>query len=241
MKDFAIYDNISICGENYYIWRIMSIDFVLAELLEKFNLNVLELERMTGVPSSTIYRLLKNKNGNPTIEVLKKLSSFFQITVSQLIGEEPIDCKQIPLIQPTEICSFLKLSQEGRTQFNTIPIEFPTNNRCFATFSQDNMMEPFILVNSIVIIDPERDITNKDFVLLIKNENDSPKIRQIISDGEDFYIKILNSNFPIQIKRINLNAYTFKGVIVHYRTNLFDMGKNNTQHILSTSMRVKTN
>lgn len=79
-----------------------------------------------------------------------------------------------------------------------------------------------ILMNSIIIIDPERPISNKDFVLLIKNKNDNPIIRQIISDDEEFYLKILNSNFPIELKKVDLKNYEFIGVIVHYRTNLFD-------------------
>lgn len=208
----------------------MSTGIVLSELLKKFNLNTLELERLTGVPSSTIYRLLKDKGGNPTIEVLKKLSSFFQITVSQLIGEDPIGCKQIPFIQPLDICSFLNLHQDKKFELNTIPIDFPLSNKCFATISQDNMMEPFILVNSILVIDPERNISNKDFVLLIKNENAHPIIRQIISDGDDFYLKILNSNFPVDLKKINLRNYYFLGVVVHYRTNLFDFRQPNSGH-----------
>lgn len=200
----------------------MSIRNVLAELLKKYNLNPLELERLTGVPSSTLYRLLKNKDGNPTIEVLKKLSSFFQITVSQLIGEEPFGSKQIPLVQPVDILSFLNFSEKNKIVFNTIHIDFPLSNKCFATLIKDNMMEPFILMNSIIIIDPERPISNKDFVLLIKNKNDNPIIRQIISDDEEFYLKILNSNFPIELKKVDLKNYEFIGVIVHYRTNLFD-------------------
>nr|HAT8715184.1 helix-turn-helix domain-containing protein [Legionella jordanis] len=200
----------------------MSIRNVLSELLKKYNLNVLELERLTGVPSSTIYRLLKDKDGNPTIEVLRKLSSFFQITVSQLIGEDPFGCKQIPLVQPSDIFSFINSSQARKDEFDSVPIDFPLSGKCFATLSQDNMMEPFILVNSIIIVDPERDITNKDFVLLIKSKDDTPIIRQIISDGDDFYLKILNSNFPIDLKRVDLKKYEFMGVIVHYRTNLFD-------------------
>ena len=200
----------------------MSIRNVLSELLKKYNLNALELERLTGVPSSTIYRLLKDKDGNPTIEVLKKLSSFFQITVSQLIGEDPIGCKQIPLVQPSDIFSFINSAQARKDELDSVPIDFPLSGKCFATLSQDNMMEPFILVNSIVIVDPERDITNKDFVLLIKSKDDKPIIRQIISDGDDFYLKILNSNFPVELKKVNLNNYSFIGVIVHYRTNLFD-------------------
>lgn len=202
----------------------MSIGDVLSELLKKYNLNALELERLTGVPSSTIYRLLKDKGGNPTIDVLKKLSSFFQVTVSQLIGEDPIGCKQIPFIKPMDIFCFLDSSQDRNLEIDSVPIDFPLSSKCFATLSQDNMMEPFILVNSIVIVDPERKITNKDFVLLIKSKNEKPIIRQIISDGDDFYLKVLNSNFPVELKKIDLKNYFFIGVIVHYRTNLFDFG-----------------
>lgn len=206
----------------------MSISNVLFELLKKFNLNALELERLTGVPSSTIYRLLKNKDGNPTIDVLKKLSSFFQITVSQLIGEEPFGCKQIPLVQPSDIASFISSAQTRKNEIDSIPIDFPLNSKCFATLSQDNMMEPFILVNSIIIIDPERDITHKDFVLLIKNKDDNPIIRQFITDGNDFYLKVLNSNFPIELKKFDIKNYEFIGVIVHYRTNLFNLFPQNS-------------
>ncbi|HAU3858304.1 TPA: LexA family transcriptional regulator, partial [Legionella pneumophila] len=171
----------------------MSIAIVLSELIKKFGLNALEIERLTGVPASTIYRLLKS-DGNPTIEVLKKLATFFQITVSQLIGEEPIGCKQIPLVPALEVANFFKLNPEEKSKFDSIPIDFPLNQRSFASICQDNTMEPFILKNSIVIIDPDREITNKDFVFLIKKDNDQPRIRQLISDGENYYLKILNSD-----------------------------------------------
>ncbi|MFO8767013.1 XRE family transcriptional regulator [Legionella pneumophila serogroup 6] len=202
----------------------MSIAIVLSELIKKFGLNALEIERLTGVPASTIYRLLKS-DGNPTIEVLKKLATFFQITVSQLIGEEPIGCKQIPLVPALEVASFFKLNPEEKSKFDSIPIDFPLNQRSFASICQDNTMEPFILKNSIVIIDPDREITNKDFVFLIKKDNDQPRIRQLISDGENYYLKILNSDFPVELTKIIKQEYTFIGVIVHYRTNLFDFNK----------------
>ncbi|HAT9637081.1 TPA: helix-turn-helix domain-containing protein, partial [Legionella pneumophila subsp. pneumophila] len=193
-------------------------------LIKKFGLNALEIERLTGVPASTIYRLLKS-DGNPTIEVLKKLATFFQITVSQLIGEEPIGCKQIPLVPALEVANFFKLNPEEKSKFDSIPIDFPLNQRSFASICQDNTMEPFILKNSIVIIDPDREITNKDFVFLIKKDNDQPRIRQLISDGENYYLKILNSDFPVELTKIIKQEYTFIGVIVHYRTNLFDFNK----------------
>jgi transcriptional regulator with XRE-family HTH domain len=199
---------------------------VLSDLMKQFDVNALELERLTGVPSSTIYRLVKNKDGNPTIEVLKKLASFFQITVSQLIGEDPIGQKQIPLIPTDEIIKFLKSKLAEKLGYRTITVDFPLSIKCFATIAQDELMEPFILRNSIVIIDPEREATNKDFVLFIKKGSTHPQIRQIIKDGADTYLKILNTNYPINISKMSSKAgYDFLGVIVHYRMNLFSFDK----------------
>lgn len=216
----------------------MSIAIVLSELIKKFDLNALEIERLTGVPSSTIYRLLKS-SGNPTIEVLKKLASFFQITVSQLIGEEPIGCRQIPLIPPHEVSNYFKMDHEQKSKFDNIPIDFPLNQKSFASICQDSTMEPFILRNSIVIIDPEKEINNKDFVFLINKDAKQPKIRQIISDGENFYLKILNSEFPSELTKIIKQEYLFIGVIVHYRTNLFDI--NQISSSAGSSVRFKIN
>lgn len=186
---------------------------------------------MTGVPSSKIYRILKNKDGNPTIEVLKKLSGFFQITVSQLIGEEPIGCKQTPIIPPNLVLNYMSLKIEGKSKFQTIAVDFPLNPKSFATYSQDNMKEPFILINSIIIVDPEKEVSNKDFVLIIKNENDISKIRQVVQDGSDFYLKVLNPSYQIPLTRTLKEDYQFIGVIVHYRTNLFNLSKSeNIEH-----------
>lgn len=217
----------------------MSTGNVLSDLLKKFNLNALELERMTGVPSSTIYRLLKNKGGNPTIDVLKKLSSFFQITVSQLIGEEPIGLTQVPLISPYDIYEFTHSNNLIKENIKSIPIDFPVSDKCFATVSQDSMMEPFILVNSIVIIDPKKEPSNKDFILLIENQKTLPKIRQVIFDGNDVYLKALNSNYSIELKKYKKNDYIFAGILIQYRTNLFNVENNqkekdNTSQIYTT-------
>ncbi len=211
-----------------------SISFVLTALIKKFGLNALELEKHTGVPSSTIYRLLKKRDGNPTVEVLKKLATFFQITVSQLIGEEPIGVKQAPLIPAMEVLNFLSASVEEKSKYQTIPIDFPLSSKSFATYVQDDLMEPFILMNSIIIIDPEREMRHKDFILFVKKNDSHPQVRQVIKDGSTIYLKALNSNFPIDLVKVkNLSEFNFIGVIVHYRTNLFTLEKtaiNSDQH-----------
>ena len=203
-----------------------SIGFVLKALMKKFDLNALDLEKHTAIPSSTIYRLLKNKDGNPTVDVLKKLATFFQITVSQLIGEEPLGVKQLPLVPTLDILKFISASVEEKSKYQSISIDFPLNSKSFATYVQDDFMEPFILMNSIIIVDPVREISHKDIVLFI-NKNDSiPKIRQIVKDGQDIYFKTLNSSLAIDVIKIkNIRKFMFVGVIVHYRTNLFTFEK----------------
>jgi transcriptional regulator with XRE-family HTH domain len=202
-----------------------SFGHVLSTLMKKYGLSGQELERLAGVSSSNIYRVLKN-GGNPTIDVLKKLASFFQITVSQLIGEEPLGSKQIPLIPPTEVRKYLHLKKEDKGNYPTIKVDFDLNPKCFATYSEDNMMEPFILINSIIIIDPDRELSNNDFVFIInKNEKERPKIREIIRDGSDFYFKVLNPNYQLPLTNMSQDKYEFVGVIIHYRTNLFNLNQ----------------
>ncbi len=67
----------------------------LSFLIKKYNLKCFGIGAVDRRAASTIYRLLNKKDGNPTIEVLKKLAHIFLITVSQLIGEEPLGLNQV--------------------------------------------------------------------------------------------------------------------------------------------------
>lgn len=188
--------------------------------MKKYGVNALDLDRLTGVPSSTTYRILKNKAGNPTIEVLKKLSSFFQITVSQLIGEEPFGNKHIPVINTANLAQFLTSEFNTSLTDRTISVDLPLDNKCFATFAHDSLMEPYIIKKSIVIIDPNKELETRDFALLLRKNQQSPKIRQIIKNDYDIYLKVLNTEFPIPLELFIPEDYSFIGCIVHYRTNL---------------------
>lgn len=188
-------------------------------------MNAVELEKMTGVPSRTIYRLLNEPTGNPTLEVLKKISSFFQVSVSQLIGEESIGTQMIPLLNNEEMLDYIngKISAES---FKHISVDIPLSNNCFATVAQDETMEPFIPIKSILVVDPSKEPNNRDFVLLIETDGSS-KIRQIITDGRDRYVMTLNPNFQKSAEPLIEYSNIVVAPIVHYRTNLFDISSNN--------------
>ncbi|MCW8451907.1 S24 family peptidase [Legionella quinlivanii] len=200
----------------------MSIGKIIDGLMHTYNINALELERLTGIPSSTIYRLLKGKNINPTIEILKKLANFFHITVSQLIGEESLNETQIPILSSLDIEAFIINNYSSNENHKFVSVDFPVSPICFATVAEDNMMEPFIMAGSLIIVDPAKHITAKDFIVILKKDQGKPKIRQAIVDGDEIYLKTINPDFSKELELFDKTNYMFCGCVIHYRTNLLD-------------------
>ena len=59
-------------------------------LMTKNVLNASELARSTGLPASTIKKIRNHDNPNPTLATLRPLAQYFSISLSQLIGDEPL-------------------------------------------------------------------------------------------------------------------------------------------------------
>ncbi len=75
---------------------------ILNHLMAESKIDGVQLSRRTGIPVTTINRLRKNDaDNNPTLSTLVPLAHFFAITVSQLIGDEPIPDASITGMQNT--------------------------------------------------------------------------------------------------------------------------------------------
>lgn len=59
----------------------------LKKLIEKYNLNTLELARRTGIGQPVIYRIMTGETDNPKIATVRTLADYFGISVNQLLGE----------------------------------------------------------------------------------------------------------------------------------------------------------
>ena len=63
----------------------------LNQLMIEHNIDGVLLSKNVGIPTTTINRLRKgDPTNNPTLTTLVPLAEFFSITVSQLIGDEPL-------------------------------------------------------------------------------------------------------------------------------------------------------
>jgi transcriptional regulator with XRE-family HTH domain len=195
---------------------------ILTELLKVKGLTASELARKVCVPQPTIQRITSGKHARPHQKTLKAISNFFNITIEQLCGNDPIawlpfdtpaSIHKVPLMPLHE----LKNTTSHLTSSEQLTIDLSLSSKAFAIRMPDSSMEPLIQQNAILIIDPEKTPQYKNFVLVkIKNFSDL-LVRQLIKDAYNCYIKPLNHDFDhINIIKLGPDD-AILGVIVEIR------------------------
>ena len=58
----------------------------IKQILRKRDIKPYKLAKELNIDVSGLYKLLKNKNSNPTIDTLIKLSDYLDITLDELVG-----------------------------------------------------------------------------------------------------------------------------------------------------------
>lgn len=58
----------------------------ISQILRKRDIKPYKLAKELNIDASGLYKLLKNKNSNPTIDTLIKLADFLDITLDELVG-----------------------------------------------------------------------------------------------------------------------------------------------------------
>lgn len=171
-------------------------------------INASELARRTGVAQPIIHRLSTGQNVNPKLATVKPISEYFMVTVSQLIGEETLPSDK----------SFYKVSSEHRG-WNRVPmiewkdaIDWPTplqryqdseesiyistdanvSKMAYALVVRGCAMEPMFPENTIIVAEPGREPTDRDFVIVHLEGTGDARLKQILFDGSDIYLKSLN-------------------------------------------------
>lgn len=216
---------------------------IISDLMESCEIDASELSQQTGLPCSTISRLRSNNTKcSPNLSSLIPIADFFCITISQLIGEEPINqihnkfkpskIKRfpIPVLNSETILDYLETNTSTETQI--INIDLQVSEKTFAYFLQGNAMEPQFPDKTLLIIDPTIEIENLDHILVIPSGKRLPIFRQILIDGEEKYIRALNPAFNEFVK-LTTDSHTILGVMVQSRQNFKDI------HLPSTTINTK--
>lgn len=203
---------------------------ILNYLMNECDVDGVQLSKNTGVPVTTINRLRKgDPSNNPTLTTLVPLAEFFSITVSQLIGDEPLSAQRQrgehkPNVSQWKPVPHLSWEQAGEWQKNNAKLKSKINNwistdltvsdYAFAITMEGDSMLPRFPEGTLFIIEPEQSVNNRDFVVILPKGQIKPVFKQILIDGSEYYLKSLSNDFK-EIKRISLNKdHIILGVMI---------------------------
>lgn len=197
---------------------------IMQELIQKRSLTVSELARRTNIPQPTIYRIVHGEHQRPHKKTLQVLSEFFNITIDQLIGLEPIGGSgvnkypvQIPILDCKKIANWPYSIKNIDVEY--VIYERPISPNAFAFKMPDKSMEPMITKNTLLIIDPEKEPEYRNLVAVKLHNFNEVIVRQLIKDAGNCYIRPLNQDFD-HFEMIALTAQdAIKGTVVEARLN----------------------
>ena len=196
----------------------------LSKLLERNNVSLSQLHRNTGVATPTIKRLQSDPSTNPTISTLIPIAKFFNITVAQLIGTEPLfidtngfienkaNWLKVPIISWEEISHFNSNSlHDSNHSFVSVDIEVGNKPYAIKVIEDDWLAlskDSILIINSM--IKPE----HKDFAIVEKIDHGLPTLKQIIIDQDKTYLKSMNPQFAPSLFD---ETCVFHGVLMQIR------------------------
>jgi len=169
---------------------------ILNKLLFEKKIRPMDLAREVCVPQPTIHRLITGKCKNPHQSTLLPIANYFNMTVEQLKGENTTylaltkknDHTEIPLIDWLELHN----RQDKTATFKNKITICNASEHCFSTRMNDSSMEPVFPKDCILIFDPNKQVVDRNYVLVKSNQTKNFVFRQILIDGEDKFLKTLH-------------------------------------------------
>jgi transcriptional regulator with XRE-family HTH domain len=181
----------------------------LRTLLEIQAFSLVDLSVKLNISYGTLYNIVNNSNANPTFDTLYAIALFFNISISQLLGEFPIinnknltHISLAPILELEEVIEFI--NDDTLTKFSDknkvfIPSNHNLSNKVFVLKASPKT-EPLFSGNTLMVFDlPSAELKNYDQrLVLISVESMTPTLKKLIIDGKDIFLQHINTSLPIQ-------------------------------------------
>lgn len=179
---------------------------ILKMLLFKRDKRVTQVAREAQIPQQTLQRIVAGLSPKPHQKTLNSLANYFAISIEQLTGQEPLPedqavislpnierhpIYQIPYIDFSDVNNYLKTQDKGLIK-HYINTDGDLSENVFATKMTDSSMCPYISKHALVLLDPNAQPQDQNFVLVHLEESGAFIIRQILTEGTDQHLKPMN-------------------------------------------------
>lgn len=181
----------------------------LRTLMSEFpKLNVSRLAELTGLGQPVVHRLFSGETDNPKVLTLSSMAKFFGVTISALIGDEPLPDSRLrgsysQNVQPYQHIPVLSWSQvlvwpelpEADSHIPTLLTNLDIGRNGYAVTVTDTTMEPRFPEGTRLLMNPELSPRNRDFVIIQIEGEELPHFKQLLIDGNNYYLKPFNPDF----------------------------------------------
>lgn len=183
----------------------MALRDVLKLLQDIFDISDTELAKETSIPQPTIHRLRSGMSPDPKISTLLPLANFFNVTIGQIAGFEPLPSNikdresflhrssgvlKVPIIS-WEQAKQAKSILNDITPFNWadwIDSTIATSNSTYALKISQHFRNPYFNKGNIVVVDLDKQPQEYSYVLIKKKNHTVPSIMTWLKDGGVVYL-----------------------------------------------------
>jgi transcriptional regulator with XRE-family HTH domain len=207
----------------------------VAYFLRKTGLTEAEFARQTGVKQQVCNQILRGQTSNPRVETLVRFAQFFEVTLGQLVGTEPMSeyphkaasCA-VPLLKWNDVLPWVTqeiLPLGNTSQVSWISCDLMPGLRAYAIRSNPSL-EPYFDRNSVLVVDPTTEEYAGQFVV-VSLDGKTVTVRRLV---EDLGVRFLNSIVPGLPARQLEPKHQILGTVAEIRINLNSNRPNKELH-----------
>lgn len=192
----------------------LTINDILPRLMFERKIRATELARNTKLPQPTVHRIVTGETPKPHRATVEALANYFQISVEQLKGLEPIPWLEPKVLNAPGWTRIPVLSWDQANDLvekemdidvgETLYTDAKVGDKAFALKMLDASMEPQFPKGTLLIIDPDKISKDRSFVIAKLKKYSASVFRQLLIDGPHSYLKPLSPDFE-QFKMTLLN------------------------------------
>ena len=191
----------------------MSLNQTLKRIMFEKQIRTAALARELEMPQPTLHRIVEGAC-RPHRSSLERLAHHFDVTINQLEGLEPIpwlensstlsSCLiELPILAwdtlhqwPTILgnCSLIPTLEKTAISRKKVGIH------AFSTRLEDASMEPHFVKGTTLIVDPDKAIKDRCFLIVHLKKTQETVFRQLVLNGHHHYLKPLSvelQSFPL--------------------------------------------
>jgi len=184
---------------------------IVKKLMTMRGLKIADVAKKTGMPHTTITRIITGNTENPSANTLLSLAKFFDVSVDALLGRKLHDELPINALQPECLSGFspesiplidwvsVKNWYFNKTKFlseekcQKIAISTKISNNACGIITDKSFGKTLFPKGSILIIDSDAAYHDGDYVVVSINKN-FPTIKEICEDSGKYYLNSVGLN-----------------------------------------------